>query len=118
MSAKHKSASPSASQSPSPKRKQQKAISNEGKLDTINMCVIKVYTLLVSAVPTVHGSAGKIEDSTESVTPASIKPFNTATVTIVRLSPCLLILSPISISNTGMTSTTSFLEPSHPACTI
>jgi len=72
MSAKHKSASPSASQSPSPKRKQQKAISNEGKLDTINMCLIKVYTLLVSAVPTVHGNAGKIEDSTESVTPASL----------------------------------------------
>jgi hypothetical protein len=69
MSEKHKSLSPSAS--PSPKRKQQKAISNEGKSDTINMCLIKVYTVLVSAVPTIHGNAGKIEDSTESVTAAS-----------------------------------------------
>lgn len=54
------------------KRKQQNAISNEGKLDTINMRLIKVYTLLVSAVPTIHGNAGKNGNSTESVTPASL----------------------------------------------
>jgi hypothetical protein len=54
------------------KRKQRNAISNEGKLDTINLCLIKVYTLLVSAVPTIHDNARKIADSTESVTPASL----------------------------------------------
>ena len=70
MSEKHKSASPSAS--PSLKRKQRKAISNKGKSDTINMRLIKVYTLLVSVVPTIHGNAGKSEDSTESVTAASL----------------------------------------------
>jgi hypothetical protein len=57
MSDKHKSALPSAG--PSPKRKQRKAISKEGNWNTINMCLIKVYTLLVSAVPAIHGNAGK-----------------------------------------------------------
>ena len=70
VSEKHKSASPSAS--PNPKRKQRNTIRNEGKLDTINVCLIKVYTLLVSAVRTTHGNARKIADSTESVAPASL----------------------------------------------
>ena len=71
MSEQRKSASPSAR--PSPKRKQRKAISNEGKLDTINMCsLIQLYTLRVSAVPTFQGNARKIEDGTESVTLASV----------------------------------------------
>ena len=70
MSKSYKSAPPSAS--PSPKRKQRKAISNEGQLDRINMCLIKVYTLLVSAVPTICGNARKIEESAESVTSASL----------------------------------------------
>jgi hypothetical protein len=33
---------------------------------------MSLYTLLVSAVPTIHGNAGNIEDSTELVTPASL----------------------------------------------
>jgi hypothetical protein len=70
MSDNHKSASPSAS--PSPKRKQQKAVSNEGELNTINIRLMKVYTLLVSAAPTIRGNAGQIEDGAESVTPASL----------------------------------------------
>jgi hypothetical protein len=70
VSEKHKSASPSAS--PNPKRKQRNTIRNEGKLDTMNLRLIKVYTLLVSAVPTTHDNARKIADSTESVAPASL----------------------------------------------
>ena len=88
MSGKLKSASPSASLI----RKQWKAISNEGKLDMIKMGLTKVYTLLVSAVPTVHGNAGKIEEITESVTPASL----TLLTQLLSPSPSCMFADPLT----------------------
>jgi len=43
--------------------------SSRRQSDTIMM---RLYTLLVSAVPAIHSNAGNIDDSTESVTPASL----------------------------------------------